>query len=194
MATFKKKFLNKKAQMSAPFELFVAVIIMGFVIIIGSQMIGTANANVCINSVDKAMGEFKGHLEETVNQKSSSKFFFQPEKCFDMKKTKISIDKISNSRTCAAKCGKPYNSCFVMSFYSSDLANGYIDKCLNLPTYTSFFSSDYSATCLAVGELEGYVAIDPANGGIKLGSYVLRNVSSAGDTYPKICIFYSPTG
>jgi len=179
--------VKQSGQMSAPFELFVAVIIMGFVVIIGSQMIANANANVCLNSVDKAMATFKTKLEETANQRSSNQFFFSPDRCFDAAKAKIGIEKYNNSKVCSAKCGKPWDSCFTMSFYAEDIPNAYIEKCLNIPQYTTFFSSLDSGMCEG---LQDYEAISPGNGGIKLGQYILRNVANIGATYPSVCIYY----
>jgi len=185
-----RQLYASRGQVSAPFELFVAIIIMTFVVLIGSQMIFNANTNVCLNSIDKAMTEFKGKLEETANQKSSTQFMFQPDKCFDAKKAKISIEKFNTTRQCSAKCGKPWDSCFVLSFSSSELA-AYREKCLNLPQYTTFYSALDSAMC---PDIEHYTAISPANGGIKLGSYILKNVSSIGETWPKVCVYYSVKG
>jgi hypothetical protein len=178
--------MSQKAQVSAPFELFVAIIIMGFVVVIGSQMLIAANQQVCMNSVDKEMTTFKLYLEDTANRKSSSKFDFQPESCFDKSKAVIKIEKVANSKQCAAACGKPTETCFIFLFNAPDIANGFRQKCLNLSAYTSFFVEEQ--TCPA-GDLDGYEVLKPSDG-LKVGSYVLRNVSKAAETYPKICVFY----
>ena len=179
----------QKAQVSAPFELLVAIIIMGFVVIIGSQMLVAANQQVCMSSVDKEMTSFKLYLEDTANRKSSNKFDFQPESCFDKAKAVIRIENVANSKQCAAKCGKPTDTCFIFTFYAPDIANGFREKCLNLPKYTSFFDDATNCSTPDSGlDLDGYKAIKPSDG-IKVGSYVLRNVSSAAETYPKICVF-----
>jgi len=178
---------NSKGQVSAPFELFVAIIIMTFVIIIGIQMLSNIQAQVCMASVDKELTEFKSKIEDTANNMASNKFFFSPERCFNENKATIKVETLSSTAQCSAKCGTPVDTCFTVVFYTADIPNGYKDKCLNLPTYTSFLTDPN--TCPEENEVAGYTAIDPRDA-IKLGQYVTRNVAQAGDTYPKMCVFY----
>jgi hypothetical protein len=182
-----RKFFSEKAQVSAPFELFVALIIMAFVVIIGSQMLGDVFAKQCLATVDKELTEFKVNLEDTTNNMSSSKFSFFPNRCFNENKAIIKIETLANQKQCSAKCSVPSETCFIILFYAEDVPNGYKDACVNLPTYTSFLTD--STSCPTVDDLAGYTAIDPRDG-IRLGQYVLRNVAQAGDTYPKICTYY----
>jgi len=176
-----------KGQVSAPFELFVAIIIMSFVIVIGIQMLNNVQAQVCMASVDKELTEFKSKIEDTANNMASNKFFFLPERCFNENDAIIKIETLSNTKQCSAKCGTPVDKCFTIMFYTPDVPNGYNDKCLNLPTYTSFLEDE--ETCKAIDDVAGYDVVDPRDE-IRLGQYVTRNVAQAGDTYPKICVFY----
>ncbi len=178
---------NETGQVSAPFELFVAMIIMAFVVIIGLQMLNNIQSQVCMASVDKELTEFKTKFEDTANNLASNKFFFSPEKCFNENKVIIKIETLANAKQCSAKCGTPSNKCFTVMFYAPDVPNGYKDKCLNLPTYTSFLIEG----CDTTGDLAGYNAVDPRDA-IRLGQYVTRNIAQAGDTYPKICTYYKP--
>jgi hypothetical protein len=180
---------NNKGQVSAPFELFVAIIIMTFVIIIGIQMLNNIQAQVCMASVDKELTEFKSKIEDTANNMASNKFYFAPQRCFNESKAKIKIETLTNTKQCSAKCGTPIDRCFTIMFYTPDVPNGYKDKCLNLPTYTSFLEG--SGRCQAIDDVAGYDVIDPRDA-IKLGQYVTRNIAEAGDTYPKMCVFYKP--
>jgi len=180
-------FLNEKGQVSAPFELFVAIIIMSFVVIIGIQMLTNVQAQVCMASVDKELTEFKSKIEDTANNMASNKFFFSPQKCFNENRAIIKVETLASSKQCSAKCGTPIDTCFIIMFYTADIPNGYKDKCLNLPTYTSFLSDEGS--CQAVDDLAGYDVVDPRDA-VRLGQYVMRNVAQAGDTYPKLCVFY----
>ena len=176
---------NSKGQVSAPFELFVAIIIMTFVVIIGVQMLNNIQSQVCMASVDKELSEFKSKIEDTANNMASNKFFFSPEKCFNENKVIIKIETLNTAKQCSAKCGTPVDTCFTIMFYAPDVPNGYKDKCLNLPTYTSF----PEALCESTGDVAGYDVVDPRDA-IRLGQYVTRNVAQAGDTYPKMCVFY----
>ena len=184
--------LGRRGQVSAPFELFVAIIIMSFVVIIGIQMLTNVQAQVCLASVDKELGEFKSKLEDTANNMASNKFFFSPERCFNENKVIIKVETLSSTKQCSAKCGTPVDKCFTVMFYAPDVPNGYKDKCLNLPVYTSFLTQGGEGGCESLDDVAGYEAVDPRDQ-IRLGQYVTRNVAQAGDTYPKMCVFYKAT-
>jgi hypothetical protein len=196
----------QRGQMSSPFELFVAIIIMTFVIIIGTQMLASANANACMASIDRELIEFKQMLEDTAQRRSQNKFEFRPDDCFNQNQATIKIVKYTQPSQCSVACGKPMQYCWAMVFSAPDLTNGFKKKCLNLPQYTTF--TDSPTICKTTDEqLKGYKAIDPTEEitstdgtnpedginftttNLKPGSYILRNVAGAGKTYPEMCVF-----
>lgn len=179
-----------RAQASAPFELFVAVIIMTFVVVVGYQVLESVSREVCLNSVEREMTTFKIKLEDTVARKSSNKFMFSPQGgCFESKGTIMKIDVEKDSKICANRCGYPSDSCYVMTFANPNIAGAFRQKCLELPPYTTFATTD-------CGQIEGpdsadYGPIDPISiGALQVGSYITRNISAAGETYPNVCVFY----
>lgn len=190
----KKNFVfNEKGQMSAPFELFVAVIIMAFVIIIGSQMLATVNREVCVNNIDKQLSDFKVNIQNTANYKNSTKFFFEnPEKCFNEKEAKINVQHITkNSRLCSLICGQAVDDCYYLNFVlSKDGVSK--QKCLSISKFSTFLTATAGDGCnnsiLGDGH-DGYNAINPQLS-LPIGNYVLRNISKPGEAYPKICTFY----
>lgn len=186
------KFLlmNEKAQASAPFELFVAVIIMAFVIVVGYTALERVNTEVCINTVEREMTKFKVNLEGTVNLKSQNKIFFSPDdRCFASKQTIMKIETEDDRRVCAARCNYPSDTCFIMTFSNPNISGAFRTKCLDLPNYTNFVIEACGETAELAGE--GYTAVDPTkNGQIRSGVYVFSNISPAGKTYPDICVFY----
>jgi hypothetical protein len=182
--------IGEKAQAAAPFELFVAVIIMTFVVIVGYNALVAVTEKVCLNTVDREMTKFKVSLEGTVKMKSQNKIFFSPDsKCFTSKSTIMKIEIEPDKRVCAARCNYPSDGCFVMTFSNPTIADGFISKCLELPPFTNFVTSGCTDDLDVASQ--GYSAIDPMTSGkIGIGSYIFKNISPAGDTYPKICILY----
>lgn len=189
-------FFQQRGQVNSPFELLVAIIIMGFVIIIGSQMIASTNDQVCLAGVEQAMTEFKLKLEDTDSFRTSNQFNFRPvsNNCYNENQSIMTIEFIrGNSRRCGAVCGRAVDSCFVLTYQASDVVNGFKQKCLNLPVYTSFV--DGSSCPTQEQALSGYTAINPSavqevGPSIPSGNYVLRNVAAAGKTYPEICVYW----
>ena len=186
-------FKEKKAQASAPFELFVAVIIMGFVVVMGYTVLGQVNNEVCLNSVDKEMTKFKAALEDTANRNSSQSFsFMPPTACFDSKNTTMKIE-VGRDQTCSSRCGSMLSECYIMTFANPDISNAFKQKCIDLPQYTSF-PTDAPLCDDSTLSSGGFQTINPIEGGknsIQPGRYVVRNVSPTGDTYKKICVWYT---
>jgi hypothetical protein len=199
---FKKKArdsflsMNQKAQASAPFELFVAVIIMTFVIILGHSLLITVQTEICLNSVDKAMTDFKSSLEDTVNTRTSKRFSFQPESsCFDSKETIMNISVEDNARVCAARCDFASDTgCYLMTFQNPNItsanATNFKTKCLNLPPLVSFLSAESDYCSNEAFTADGFELIDLSTAKIQRGTYYLVNATRANDTYPMICVWY----
>ncbi len=177
-----------KGQVTAPFELLVAIIIMAFVLIVGSQMLGQVTDQVCMSHVEKEMSEFVTYLEDTSNNKSTSKFIFSPQSvCFDDDEHIMKIVRERDSKVCSSKCGIPQDTCYIMLFHTSDVALGYKERCINLPVYTNFAVDD--STCTTLDDLAGYMVINPSDK-IPFGSYVLKNVARTGETWPNVCFYH----
>ena len=76
-----------------------------------------------------------------------------------------------------------------MTFQNPNVEHSFNQKCLDLPKYTSFVTD--GELCKIDSNTIGYSAINPMElGKIKIGNYIFRNISPAGETFPKICVFY----
>lgn len=184
-------FGNEKAQAAAPFELLVAVIIMSFVMVVGYVVLEDVNTQVCLQSVDREMTEFKLAIENSVARMSSAPLTFRPEgSCFSSKKASLIIYNEETTSVCSAVCGFASDKCYIMRFSSQVPGITTKRKCLNLPPYTGFETGD-SCKYETQSSGSGYDPIDPTVEGQFLpGSYLIRNISSVGDQFPKICVYY----
>jgi len=201
-----KFFISNKAQMSAPFELLVAVIIMTFVVIVGTQMLETSQKQVCLSSVDREITEFSLNLKEAAVNRTVTKFDFRPDNCYNENRAISAIVLFNDSDACGVRCGlSGVESCFVFIFAAEDIPNGYRQKCIEIPSYTTFLGQDTKCDTTS-NELEGYLAINPMGDGatnfvmigntsvntnakILAGSYIIKNVADAAKTYPDVCVF-----
>jgi uncharacterized protein (UPF0333 family) len=178
---------NQKGQAAAPFELLVAIIIMTFVIIVGTQMLNRVNEQVCINHVESEMSKFVNYLEETANKKTTNQFIFSPQtSCFNQSSHEMKIVRGGDIRVCSAKCGISQDTCYIMIFYTPDVSLGFKERCVNLPVFTNFETAD--SICTTTGDLAGYSVIVPGEK-IPFGSYILKNVARVGETWPSICFY-----
>lgn len=187
------KLFSNKAQMSSPFELFVAVIIMTFVVIIGTQMLNVSQEQICLASIEGEISKFENNLQETANNRTATRFEFRPQTCYNENTATARIFRFNDSVVCGAKCGTSgMQTCHVLVFYTSDIAGGYIEKCLRISPNTSFVELTDGRCSAADFGLEGFTQIFPfgdSGNDLLSGTYALRNVSTAAQTYPSICIF-----
>lgn len=185
-----KKIGKIKGQMNSPFELLVTMVIIVFVILLGSQMLAYAGNKTCENGVNSEISEFKTNLEDAANGRSSKEFTFYPDNvCFDKSKAIIKLQRLSTQRECSAICGKPTDACWVLIFNSNESKDGiFLQRCLALHSYTSFLTDSTNCSTADKEELDGYNVLDPTQI-MPLGKYILRNVAGVGESLPKICTF-----
>ena len=70
------KFLGEKGQEAAPFELLIAVILMGFVIVVGIYATQQLEKQKCFQESNKKMEELKEAMEIVSKGKGQHTFSF----------------------------------------------------------------------------------------------------------------------
>lgn len=196
-STYSLNFLSsKKAQASAPFELLVAIIIMGFVIIAGSNVLNEANSKSCIATASNEIDNLKKAIEDSTLRQSPTEIYFNPDKggCFNATTTTTKINSFNSAtapKECSLKCGISSNACFTISFQDTKKPGSFIERCLNIPSYTHFYSTDITEeNCPTTLESSyaGWLPAMPSQ--LKVGRYAFKNVSKVGAAFPNVCIYY----
>lgn len=194
-----KKILNSKAQEEAPFELLVAVIIMGFVIIIGAQQIIVIQQAQCESDIQFQISNFKEAMELSINQKTTMDITLALPNCFEKKQTTFAVKKIIDDlQKCFRRCGKSVERCIIMEF-SSQNPQIELSFCLDVNPNTFFSDPQSTGVC---GTIEGYelvnVLYDTINttAGAEFdsyrilnGQYKLINKTSLLEADPRLCVF-----
>lgn len=143
---YKNIFLirSKKGQASAPFEVLVAVILMGFVIMAGTWALLNLNQNVCIGNKRQSMSEMKGIIEDVVMgsdlAEKNIRFDIQP--CFNEKFESITLKTYTNETLCNSYCNAG-ETCTLMEYVYDDnktTKRPIAPMCLNLPTAITYAS------------------------------------------------------
>lgn len=129
---------TQKAQVSAPFEVLVAVILMGFVILAGTWALNNLSENTCIGDKRQELSELKEAITEVVlnSDLTTKNISFDIRPCFNQKYEYITIKSYENPTRCSAYCGGG-NSCTLLEYRYDDtkVRRMPIDPiCLNLPT------------------------------------------------------------
>ncbi len=178
--------MKNKAQESAIFELLVAVVIMGFVIVIGLNAMDTITKEQCKTKTEASLDALKTKIEAVVNSRSPQSFTFRTSGCVSSKNEVIKLIDMDNPELCASYCetNKPVCSLLVYTDQSPKQRIPTIIKCVNINPATNFVS----ATGGRCPEKEGYVLIN-FNQKIEQGYYVLENMTKIEETFPTICAY-----
>jgi len=113
----------RKGQVSAPFEVLVAVIVMGFVILAGTYALKNLSENTCLGDKKKEMGELVSSLRDVVlgSDLTFRNINFQTKACFDSKFEKIELNQYNDQSRCSAYCGGGVQ-CTLLEYIYEDTA------------------------------------------------------------------------
>ncbi len=179
--------LDKRGQEAAPFELLIAVIIMGFVIYIGMRAMSDLNCQKCYGETDAKLEEMKTGLENAAKKKGPQTINFYLSGCFDPDDEVVRVKEVNEPEVCASYCGAAKRLCILLQyFYSGGGCGGSfsIRKCLDINPDTVF------PTGGRCGARAGMQLVDfRESGGIKQGYYLLIDKTSATDTFPTVCSY-----
>lgn len=182
---------NARGQEGAPFELLVAVIVMGFVIFAGMNAMNVLWKQRCYGTIDAKIEEFKTSLETVVGQKSHQVIYFRLSECFDEQDESIRITDSDDPKFCAEYCGSPKKTCTLLQYSNTGSTIFGIRKCLNIPPDTHFPSARF--TDQKCPKKEGYELQDFTDS-IPQGYYILTNKTSSMDTFSTICAYKRAEG
>jgi len=181
---------SKRGQASAPFEVLVAVILMGFVIVAGTWALTNLSQSTCIGDKRQNMSELKEAIKDVVlgSDLTIKNISFDTRPCLNQKFEKITLTKYDSPTKCSAYCGGGEN-CTLMEYVYDD---GKIRKmpivpiCMDLPTSVNFESSESECDV----DPEDWEAMDLSaspSPDIKSGKYRLFMKSTGSDSVREMC-------
>jgi len=182
--------VGSRGQESAPFELLIAVIVMGFVIFIGMRAMADLTVQKCYGETDSKLEEMKTKLEIAVTQKSPQTINFRLSGCFNEAEEIIKIKDFSEPQLCASYCGSAKNICTLLQYSYTGASNFSIRKCLNISPDTVFpqqSGADESFKC----KTRGNDVLVNFRESIPQANYTFLNKTRATDTFPTICAYRS---
>lgn len=183
---------SNKAQASAPFEVLVAVILMGFVIMAGTWALINLNQSVCVGNKKQSMSEIKGLIEDVVLgsdlAEKNVKFDIQP--CFNEKFEKITIKTYSNETLCNAFCNSG-DTCTLMEYVYDDNKTRKVPippMCFNLPTSINY--ANIGSCVISEDEQENWTVMTNTtlSSNLTSGSYkIFMKSPTASDNVRELC-------
>jgi uncharacterized protein (UPF0333 family) len=184
---------DKKAQVDAPFEVLVAVILMGFVILAGSYALKNLSQNICIGDKRQDISNFKNALRDVVlgSDLTFKNFYFRSRACFNEQHEVIRIVTYTDPHRCAAYCQTLSNTCTLIEYFYDDgrtSIHPITPICTDLPT-TVEFANDYDGENICGTLDSGETLLQEVNGMyiLKPGYYRLFRQTMSDNQTTKIC-------
>ncbi len=182
----------RKGQVSAPFEVLVAVIVMGFVILAGTYALKNLSENTCLGDKKKEMGELTSSLRDVVlgSDLTFRNISFQTKACFDAKYERIELNQYSDPARCSAYCGGGVQCVLLEYIYEDEvkLQRKYPIQpiCTGIASNINF-TTLYS-DCGLVEDDPTWQLINALNEPIGPGNYRLFRSSGATETSINFCL------
>ncbi len=175
--------LNKRGQEAAPFELLIAVIIMGFVIIIGAQAMLYLQDQKCKGDTDRQLQDLKLAFEGVKQAGRVKHINFRLSGCYQPEEEQVWIEDESGLDRCIQLgCGDK-RLCPLLKYQNKEFSRA---VCLEIKPST-VFPSEPTEKC---PKRENMHLVDFENKeGKKHGNYMLQNNSEAGEAITTICAY-----
>ena len=179
--------LGRKAQSSAPFELLVAVIIMGFVIFFGMNALHQLSEQQCEKELDRTMHAIVNSTELVVNQRAYQTFELKIPNCYSKphnydRPRLYFVSKVSQT-LCSAYCKGYRESCMLLTFESAEESRV---LCVNISVFTVFpeANTGYSGC----PPRDGFKLMQPGDE-LPEGFYSVTNSTPIGQLTPYVCFY-----
>jgi uncharacterized protein (UPF0333 family) len=199
---------KQKAQVSAPFELLVAIIVMGFVILSGTYALNNLSENTCLGNKRQDFSELISALRDVVlgSDLTYRNITFSTKACFNTNYEKIQLNTYDDAGKCGTYCGGG-NNCLLLEYiyiknpdYDEDGSLNYADEikypippvCTHLPSTINFASNNNEC---GIQNNDEWIVWNPyTEKNIPPGKYRLFKSSSSGSANTIICMLQKKRG
>lgn len=190
--------MNQRAQESAPFELLIAVILMGFVILMAAQAINQLERQTCTNTINSQLERLAQNLQNVATGRGSTQFQFSFENCAAKINDCENFSTLSGTtdimcihlidstdpNICSNYCSSARSICSLLQFKAK---NDTYTKCVEISPST-VFPAQGSAQCPDRSS-EGWTLQDYTGGTIRQGTYSFLKASDLTSTVPIVCAY-----
>lgn len=177
--------INCKGQADTVFEVLITVILLSFVMLVGSYAMTSLSSSKCSKEIDISLSSLSQIIVKTASSPLSSQYYLLAlPRCFGGDST-VSVTQFVNEQyICNHYCPGSLGSCYLLKYENkSDKVSPLRYMCINISALTKINNQ-----ACTNNSPEGYTTIDFANGGIVMqkGKYYIASQSI---TEPTICIY-----
>jgi hypothetical protein len=170
-----------KGQEEAPFELLIATILMGFIIVVGIIAMQRVMSSQCDNQTYQELQKLKTHIEKVVQEKTPLNFTFSLPHCYENEEVKFRT--VSDQAICSRLCEEFKRDCVILDYTSK---GAWYQLCVKVPI-TTYFAKPADIYCEdRTSEKPKQVLVDMYDS-IQDGIYQVQY--KGGESYPVICAY-----
>jgi len=193
---------SQKGQADTVFEVLIAVILLGFVLVAGAFAMSSLSNTKCSKSIDLALSGLKQTIEKaSTTTLISTDFLLDVPYCFGSNFV-VAFGKLSDNAICSNYCPGSSGSCYLLKYMNNkDKVNPVRYLCVQISPVMSVNDSqscNYSNSDYTIAELTSNYTIGNTNISLGLGNAVLfkngrykigsTNISSNTQS-PTLCIY-----
>lgn len=187
-----------RGQESAPFELLIAVILMGFVLVAGYEAISRLHEQTCANTINAQIEGMARNLQNVATGKGTSQFTFSLGDCSAKindcenfaalsQTTDVACVKLfdnTDPNICSSYCSSARSICSLIQYKST---RNTVTKCVDISPSTAF-PAEGSGQCPDRQDEDWYLQDFTATT-IQQGTYSLLKVSDLTASVPVVCAY-----
>lgn len=174
---------SQKGQESAPFELLVAVIVMGFVLLVGFNVISSLQFEECKGKLDNNLEQLKTAIENVAHGEGQRTVSFFLPFCFLQNESRLEIVSRTERQICQEICPGAQVQCTLLAFTSPEHNNW---KCLKVSSALDFPGE---SVCRDFVGDDSFSVERWRVDLIKEGQFILVKKFSEFSSQPAICVY-----
>ncbi len=185
---FNKTKMMQKGQADAVFEVLIAAVLLGFVLLIGSYAMSSLSNTKCSKSIDLAMNDLKQVLEKGASSTLvTTQYNLDFPYCFG-NQFSLNLLKKESSPLCTNYCPGSGGTCYLLVYNNQkDKSNQVRYSCVQISPVVSINSACQSS----LQDGLDLIPSGPDGTSMQNGKYLIKNV---GTESPNLCIFKSNPG
>ncbi len=198
MRRSQKRLRGQRGQESAPFELLIAVILMGFVLFAGYEAILRLREQTCTNTINAALEGMSRNLQNVATGKGTAQFNFSFGDCSAKINDCENFNALSQTgdvecvqlidstdpNICSSFCSSARSICSLLQYKGT---RNTITKCVDISPSTAF-PAEGSGQC-PDRQIEEWYLQDFTASTIQRGTYSFLKVSDLTASVPVVCAY-----
>jgi len=173
---------NKRGQAETVFEVLIAVILLSFVMLVGTIAMTSLSNTKCSKEIDIALSDLVSTSEKTASSALSSRFyFFDLPRCFGPD-AEVRLEKREEQDICSYYCPGSLGTCYLLKYNNNkDKISQTRYRCMNISPLTIINPPTFC------DNIANYVMVTESESATISRGQIL--IKSASVTTPVLCIY-----